>query len=257
MKTLLDVIYYTTAAIVVYQILRACWHWFKLFTLFMFDEGLSEYKPKLEKPRLFFHLITVTFSVIAYVQLGKPTFNPDVFVFLQFFYLIVVAFFGVMFQITWCEIFESRFIPSVKKTLNKSSSDFKSNYQYEEVITIYRSLISNGYLIYEDVNVQLNMEKQFVEILLKGVLPEKPLFSLQMNYHQIDVVYERMLSRISQFPWDYFLRIFTDFKGDINLPALQASASRAKKKMIIKKKNQYAREQSIIESIFLSTPKYS
>lgn len=250
MKTLLNVIYYTAAAILTYQIFRAWWHWGILFVKFMFDEPLNKFKSKVEKPRLFFHIVTVGLSLIAFFQLK----NSDLY--LQFFFFIAILFFGVIFQLTWYDIFETRFVPAVKKRLNKSYSDFKSNYQYEEAIAVYRSLVSNGYLIYEDVNVQLIMEKQFTEILLKGVLPEKPLFSLQMDYLQINVVYERMLPRISQFPWDYFLRIFTDFKGDINLPALQSSVSRAKKKMIIKKKNQYAREQSIIESIFLSAPKY-
>lgn len=251
-----DYIYYTSVVILLYQIFRAAWHWGKSFIEFMFGEQSKKFKPKIEKPRMFFHLITIGFSVTAFIQLTNFSDDVNYLNYIQLFYLIVIIFFGIMFHLTWCDIFKTRFVPAIKRSLNRPSSDFKSNYQYEEGIAIFRSLVSNGYLIYEDVNVQLNMEKQFIDILVKGVLPEKSLFYLQMNYHQINVIYERMLPRISQFPWDYFLRIFTDFEGEINLSSLQSSVSTAKKKMLIKKKNQYAREQNIIESIFLPTPKY-
>ncbi|MGX1753429.1 hypothetical protein [Sphingobacterium sp. NPDC055346] len=172
MNTLLNVIYYISAAIVAYQILRACLHWFLWFTRFMFDEGFSQFESKLEKPRMFFHIITIGLSLVAFMQLKDAFLSP----FISSFYFSAILFFGIVFYLTWRNIFETRFIPAVKKKLSRINSDFKSNYTHEESAIIFRSLVSNGYLIYDDITIQKEMEIQFIYILLNGILPQKSLF---------------------------------------------------------------------------------
>ena len=204
-----DFIYYTIAAILLYQILRAGWHWGILFVKFMFDEGLDDYNPKLEKPRLFFHLITITFSVVAFVQLGKPAFNPSVFIFLQLFYLLVVVFFGVLFQITWCKIFENRFIPLIKQKINRSQSDFKSKISIEEATNLFRGLVDNGFLLFENLENQIIMQKKFVDIFTSYILPDKPMFSLEMKNDLISVLIECFEKKDKRFSGEMFIQIFT------------------------------------------------
>lgn len=228
-----DFIYYTTTAILLYQILRAGWHWGILFVKFMFDEGLDGYNPKLEKPRLFFHLITITFSVVAFVQLGKPAFNPSVFIFIQLFYLLVVVFFGVMFQITWCKIFETRFIPIVRNTVSNFNKPPKPRISQEQGEKLYDRLINFGFLIYDNLDDQIKMKSIFVEVLKSGNVLDKQLFRLHMNNIQTCFFYKKLKTHLnSKFTLRFVLSVFENKNGSPSEKSVRESYDNRKVEII-------------------------
>lgn len=238
-----DFIYYTTAAILLYQILRASIYWLNWFAKYMFDEGLDDYNPKLEKPRLFFHLIAITFSVIAFVQLGKPAFNPSFFIFLQFFHLLVVVFFGVMFQITWCKIFKTRFIPQIKEVIRRTNRKPKKIIISDEKIQkIFKGLILYGFISYDDFNEEVLMEKEFISIFSSRKFPDTPLFKLEMDNIQTHVLYKRFNAVGLSVTLDNMTKIFTNVNGIMNAKSISNSSTQ--------KTTDSAKDEELILSIF-------
>lgn len=247
---LTNFIYYASASILSYQIIRAAFYWFHWFVKFMFDEGFHKFKSKIEKPRLFFHLNTIVFTIIVFIQLGNSAFQPNGSLYLQFLYLMAILFFGIMFHLTWCNIFEVTFIPSIKKSLNDLQLDFKSNISSEEARALFGGLVNKGFLTFDDVQNQKVMEKKFVDVFVYGILPDLPFFSLQMKNDQIAVLYNCFLERTDQFSRVKFSQIFTRKGNPINLDSLRSSKSRAQKNALRDKTKFYTDDQNIIEYLF-------
>ena len=221
MKTLLDVIYYTAAAILTYQIFRAWWHWGILFVKFMFDEGLEDYKPKLEKPRLFFHLNTITFSLIAFIQLRDTVSNSSLY--LHFFYLTAILFFGIIFQITWSNWFETKVLPKVREVIRNKAVQKKvqrSKITEQNACKIFDGLVLNGFMLYDDLKIQ----------------------DLKMDNIQTHVLYKRLKAIDSSITLKKMTEIFTNENEVMKVKSLSNSYTQ----MTTDK----AKDEDLIHSIF-------
>ena len=238
-----DFIYYTTAATLLYQILRAGWHWGIIFVKFMFDEGLEDYNPKLEKPRLFFHLNTIAFSLIAFIQLRDPASNTSLY--LHFFYLVAILFFGIMFLITWSNWFETRVLPKVREVIrNKAIRKKVQRNKITEQIAckIFDGLVSNGFMLYDDLKIQDLMKKKFIVIFGRNNCPFTPTFKLEMDNIQTHVLYQRLKAIDSSITLKKMTKIFTNENGIMTVKSLSNSYTQ--------RKTENAKDEDLIHSLF-------
>lgn len=235
--------------------LKKCFSWYASYMM----NGRSNFHTKVDKPRIFLFsiflpLLFIIVSVINSFEGFEFKINENVnLIFNTLFCTSLISLFGVILLLLFKTLgssFENLYLPKVKEIVQKSTCDFKTKLSASDTEQIFKRLIKNGYLIYDDFDKEKEHSKVFVEVFVNGVLPSSPMFQLNMDYPQINVVYDCFQKITKDLDWIKFKKIFKSNENEINLSSRSSSVSRAKKSSIINKEKYYATDQNIIELIF-------
>ena len=214
------------------------------YIYYMLNDTYRGYSKNSEKPRLLFYSLFFPISIIFFILIknfGESnqslTGNTNVFntitfpnsiplTILLFSFIISVL---AMFT-TWTKKFENSLIPAIKSHLkNNNPQDFENRYTEIELENIFDKLIENDYIniINEDENI---LDKDlFVKILSEGILPETPLFKLNMNNIVTHVFFTLFIEKTNKMSLEKFLKIFINTNKKHSAGSISASVSTANK----------------------------
>lgn len=220
---------------------------YKYFFRYMFNLNTFFFKKKLERPRLFMYLTFGTLSLFFLYQFRQidPTLNFYFRTFITITYLLTYLSFTLLLLFTWTDKFERVLIPQIQKRIPKN--DFKINWSREQLKKIYTNLYDLDLISILDENEDVNDSEIFVNLLLSGELPKKPVFNLKMNHIYTKYFYDKFKNNSSSLTLKVFSMIFENNNGIINPVNLRSSVSNSKNtksEEIIKK------EKEQINSIF-------
>ncbi|MEJ4087396.1 hypothetical protein [Galbibacter orientalis] len=155
--------------IMLYTIGRIAFKYFKILTLFMFNEAIH-WDKYVEKPRLFLHCFGIFMMFLA-LKTSKLWEDPGILNSItQILFLLVFILGALTCHFTWTKKFESTFIQKVKQTLNPVSKLSTSITNQTMIQGIWKTFVSKGYF-------SCNLET--FEALLKLKNPDK---RIQWNY---------------------------------------------------------------------------
>ena len=110
------------------------------------------------------------------------------------------------------------------------NKDFENKYSKIEIENIFSRLIDNDYIniINEDVNI---LDKNlFVKTLSEGILPDIPLFKLNMNNIQTQVFFSLFTEKNNNLTLEKFLKIFKNNNEKASAESINVSICKTTKK---------------------------
>lgn len=250
--TILKVILLILSIFCVFRVGNRCFRWYMEYSLNL----KTTFDSKVDKPRVFFISLFVPLMIFSLylisIYTGSTTFHADYSIGNRILDVSYISTFLLLFMITgfltfylFKPSFAELYLPQIQDKLDiEKSKTIVSDLNKNELEKIFNGLILKGYLNFEDIVEQKKTKELFIETFVLGIIPEKPLFSLEMDYPQLNVLYDCFKKRISEFNWNLFLKVFDN---TINFGSLYASVSRAKKKS---KSKYYATNHKEIEFFF-------
>lgn len=236
----------------VFKICVVCFKWYMEYALNL----KTTFDSKVDKPRIFFISLFVPLMIFSLYLISiykeSNSFHGDFSVGNFIMDISYISIFLLLFMLTgyltyylFNPSFADLYLPQIQDQLNKEKSkSIISDLNKNELEKIFNGLILKGYLSFEDIVEQNKTKELFIETFVLGVIPEKPIFALEMDYPQLNVLYECFKKRINAFNWGLFLSVFGN---TVNFGSLYASVSRAKKKS---KSKYYATNHKEIEYFF-------
>lgn len=220
---------------------------YKYFFRYMFNLNTFFFKKKLERPRLFMYLTFGTLSLFFLYQFRQvdPTLNFYFRTFITITYLLTYLSFTLLLLFTWTDKFERVLIPQIQKRIPKN--DFEINWSPEQLKKIYNNLYDLEFISILDENEDVNDCEIFVDLLMSGELPKKPIFNLKMSHIYTKYFYDKFKNGSSSLTLKVFSMIFENKNGIINPVNLRSSVSNSKN---TKSEKIIEKEKELINSFF-------
>lgn len=138
-----------------------------------FLNSSPNFNPQLEKPRILFHLLGLSFMHLIYSFSG--TFRDSNISILAT--ILLVFFLGVLFcHLAWTDKFESSFQPPLKKTVTTSKENFNISISKSQLTQLYNELIR-----FDLVNNDNTSFEDFCNVLLKNWKDHNSKIYLKMD----------------------------------------------------------------------------
>ncbi|WP_339656812.1 hypothetical protein [Flavobacterium frigidarium] len=159
------------------------------------------------------------------------------------FILILITVLLFIFYNKWTAITIPVQEISINNEKSKTTYDFKIAYTKSELESFFEKLIDNNLIEIADSSEDLLDKELFVEVLSKGILPDRILFKLNMNNIQTGFFFNQLKINSSELTLEKFLKIFKNKNPNASPSSISSSKSKSKLANIDK-------QTDIIESIF-------